>query len=91
MSEVIKLTLFYFLKILQYLIVIRALLSWIPLDRDNRIKVIIHKLTEPILEPVRKLLEKSIFGGGGNMMIDFSPFIAYMLLFALMQILIRFF
>lgn len=72
-------TLDIFIRILQYLIIGRAILSWLPLDMDHPIKVIIYKLTEPILGPVKSLLDRSIFGRG-NSVVDFSPIIAYMLL-----------
>lgn len=78
----------YFFDFLNILIVIRVLLSWIPISRDNPFIRIIYQLTEPILAPVRKLLERSIFGGRG-MMIDFSPIIAYILLEVIRSILMR--
>ena len=66
-----------FINILEFLILIRVLLSYIPSMRDNRIAKLIYQLTEPILTPVRELLFKIGLNKG---MIDFSPIFAFLLL-----------
>lgn len=63
-------------KILEILIVIECLLSWIVQGRNNEIMNIIRLITAPILEPFRKLQYKFL----GNLPVDISPFLA---LFAL--------
>ena len=63
-----------FFQILYYLILIRIILSWIPSVRYTSFGGIIHNFTEPILGPVRNMVDSSPIGGG--MMIDFSPVIA---------------
>lgn len=80
-------TIKYFFLVLQCLLILRAILSWLPLAPDHPINKITYRLTEPILGPVRELLEKSIFSGG-NMMIDFSPIIAYIFIEIAKNILI---
>ncbi|MBR3967434.1 MAG: YggT family protein [Clostridia bacterium] len=39
-------------------ILIRVILSWIPLDEDNKIDAFFYAVTEPVIMPVRALLEK---------------------------------
>jgi YggT family protein len=53
---------------------IRIILSWIPGLRDSGFGRIIYELTEPILGPIRNMIDNSPIGGG--MMLDFSPVIA---------------
>lgn len=62
------------LDIASYLILIRVILSWLPLDNNNRLVDIIHSLTEPFIGPIRQITDRFT---GENMMIDFSPIIAY--------------
>lgn len=66
-----------FFELLEWLILIRIILSWLPIGR-NMITDILYTLTEPILGPVRSMMDKSPLGGG--MMIDFSPVIALFVL-----------
>jgi YggT family protein len=68
-----------FLYALEILILVRVLLSWVPRAYNNPFAKFIIQITEPILAPIRKLIEKSIFGGKGNVL-DFSPLIAFLLL-----------
>lgn len=65
-------------RILFWLIFLRAILSWIRPSSYNRflsdLNRVLYVLTEPILAPIRNLLP------GGGMGLDFSPFIAMILL-----------
>ena len=63
-----------FFEVLYFLILIRIVLSWLPGIRDTSVGGIIYQLTEPILGPVRSMIDNSPIGGG--MMLDFSPVIA---------------
>lgn len=76
-----------FYEILSFAILLRCIISWLPLNRNNIFVKIIYSLTEPILAPVRRLIDKSPLGGG--MMVDFSPVIAYFLLHLIYSILTR--
>lgn len=60
----------YALDIFMWLIIIRALLTWVNPDPYNRLVRIIYRLTEPVLVPIRRILP--LQGTG----IDFSPMIA---------------
>ena len=43
-------------QILTYAIFARILLSWLPIDRNSRIVVVLMEITEPILGPLRRVL-----------------------------------
>ena len=60
----------YILTVLSWLIIIRALLSWVSPDPFNPIVSFIHAVTEPILAPFRRIMP------GYNIGIDFSPIFA---------------
>lgn len=79
MPSIIIDSLTIFVEILDYLILARVFLSWIPIGRDNPIIRFIYALTEPILAPIRNMLQKSPLGGPG-MIFDFSPIIAFFLI-----------
>ncbi len=75
-----------FFKLLEFLILARVILSWIPLGRNNALVQMLYALTEPILSPIRSLLDKSPLGG---MMLDFSAWFAMILLYFVQIILIN--
>ncbi len=79
MPGIIYQALFLFVTILNYLILARVFLSWLPIGRDNPVIGFIYALTEPILGPIRNMLQKSPLGGPG-MILDFSPIIAFFLI-----------
>jgi len=71
-----------FSTILTILIFARAILSWFPEPRSEGFRQVYfgflrlaHALTEPIIGPIRALIQRSPLGGPG-MMMDFSPIIA---------------
>jgi len=59
----------------------RILLSWMPMDRENRLVRIIYEITEPILGPIRRVLPA--LGG-----LDLSPLIALILIRVAERVLI---
>lgn len=63
----------YLAQIFSFLILIRVLLSWLPMSRSSSIANFIYSATEPILEPIRRILPP--LGG-----LDFSPLVAMVLL-----------
>jgi YggT family protein len=73
-------------NIMEYAILARVLLSWIPLP-NNLFTRLLYQITEPILGPVRSLLNKSAIGG--NSMLDFSPIVAFILIGLVRNIILR--
>ena len=67
-----------FLSILHLLMLVRAVMSWFPTDDDSPIFGFVFSLTEPIVIPVRIILDRS--ETVRSMPIDISFFIAFMLL-----------
>lgn len=70
------------ITIFTWLIIARALISWVNPDPYNFIVRLLYKTTEPILHPIRKRLP---FGWG----IDISPIIAILALLFLRYFLIK--
>ncbi len=71
------------LQVYSYVLLARALVSWIPnLDPYNPIVQFLYQITEPVLEPIRKLVPP--LGG----MIDISMLIAFFGIMILQQILV---
>ena len=71
------------LQVYSYVLLARALISWIPnLDPYNPIVQFLYQITEPVLEPIRKLVPP--LGG----MIDISMLIAFFGIMILQQILV---
>jgi len=75
---VVQLTLIKVLEIMGYLIFARVIISWLPIDRDNPIVQFLYQVTEPVLAPVRNLIDRSSMGGG--LMVDFSPIVVWLLI-----------
>jgi len=73
-----------FLSILYWLILIRALISWVSPDPFNPIVQFLYKTTEPILSPIRRILPFQLGIG-----IDLSPIIAFFLIIFLKSFLVR--
>jgi YggT family protein len=61
------------LQILWFLIIVRALLSWFPIDPSNPIVRILYEITEPVLMPFRRVIPR--IG-----MMDLSPFAALLVI-----------
>jgi len=60
------------LSIYYWLILIRALISWVNPDPYNAIVQFLYRATEPVLEPIRKILPP--------MGIDLSPIVAFLVI-----------
>jgi YggT family protein len=76
--------LFLALTIVQWLIIITALISWVSPDPRNPIVRFLYRATEPILRPFRRILPPSRTGG-----IDFSPLLVILLIFFIKRVLAR--
>lgn len=72
---------YYALMIFQFILLARVLMTWIPnLDYRNPIVRFLIAVTEPVLQPIRRLLPNS----SG---VDFSPLIVFLIIFVVLQIL----
>ena len=68
------------LKIYGYIIIVRAIISWVNPNPYNPLVRLIHGLTDPVLEPIRRLLPD--MGG-----LDISPFVALLIIGILMSLI----
>lgn len=78
MIETIYTAVNYLLLIIQYAVLGRALVSWLPISKDNKLIKLLFQITEPILAPIRNLIERS--SKGKSLMIDFSSLIAFIII-----------
>ena len=69
-------------NVLEFAILIEVVLSWVYANRSNQYTELLHKITNPLLQPGRKIQEKYF----GNTMVDFSPIIALLILMVLRKI-----
>lgn len=72
------------LNIFYWLIIMRALISWVNPDPLSPVAQFLYKTTEPILAPIRKILPLSLRFG-----IDISPVIAFLILLFLKSFLVK--
>lgn len=73
----------YVLTFYLFIIIARAILSWVSPDPYNPIVRFIHNVTEPILHPIRTRLPTS-YGG-----IDLSPLIVFLAIVFLQKFLVN--
>lgn len=85
MFFVIQVALGTLLRIIYYLILIRAILSFFPTLQTSKISYFIYQMTEPVLAPCRAILDKLGLGMG---MFDFSPILAIILLNLMIRLLL---
>jgi len=71
------------LNIYMWVIIIRALISWVNPDPYNPIVQFLQRVTEPVLRPLRKLVPSWKLG------IDLSPLIAILIIMFLQVALVR--
>lgn len=73
----------YILTIANWLVIIRALISWVSPDPYNPIVRFLYKTTEPILAPFRRLVPIYTIG------LDISPIFALIFIWFLKLFLVR--
>lgn len=71
----------FVLTIYMWIIIIRALISWVNPDPNNPIVDILYRLTEPVLYPIRRLMPD--IGG-----LDLSPIIVFIAIIFLQSFLV---
>lgn len=73
--------LFYLIRLYELVLIVRIFMSWMRPDPYHPVVQWIRRLTDPVLEPVRRMLPTNAMG------IDFSPLIVFILLDFLKRIL----
>lgn len=71
-----------FVQVLKISLIFYIILSWLPIKLNSPLQIVVkitHAIVEPMLIPIRKLIEKSILGGK-FLMLDFSPLIVFLIL-----------
>ena len=71
-----------FLYVLIIAIVARSLLSWFPVSRTNPFVLIVHQITDPLIQPVRRYMPRTG-------MIDLSPMIVIGVLYVMIIVVGR--
>jgi YggT family protein len=67
------------LNILTWAIIARALLSWLPIDQSSPLYQLLFRVTEPIIDPFRRVIPRAG-------MIDLSPMMAILALLVMQQL-----
>jgi YggT family protein len=65
-----------FLYALIVAVIVRSLLTWFPIRRDNEFVRLLDRVTEPLVDPIRRILPRT-----GSF--DFSPMIVTVLLYVM--------
>ena len=71
------------LSIFMWIVIARAVLSWVSPDPYNPIVRFIHKVTEPVMYQIRRRIPVN-FGG-----IDFSPIIVFLAIIFLQRFVVH--
>ena len=79
----IAMVLHYALMLYMWVVIARAVISWVSPDPYNPIVQFLYRATEPVLEPIRRKLP------GGGFGIDFSPLIVILAIYFLDEFLVR--
>ncbi len=71
------------LTLYMWIIIFRALISWVNPDPYNKIVILLYRVTEPVLSRVRRILPLR------NMGIDISPIIVMLVILFLQYFLVE--
>jgi YggT family protein len=71
------------LTLYMWIIIARAVISWVNPDPYNKIVIFLYRATEPVLRPVRRILPLRNIG------IDISPIIVILVIFFLQYFLVE--
>jgi YggT family protein len=74
--------LYYAIRLYELILLVRIFMSWIRPNPHNPIVKWIYGLTEPVLEPFRRMIPSNSMG------FDFSPIIVFILLDILKRIVV---
>lgn len=71
------------LTVYLWIIVARALISWVNPDPCNKIVIFLYRVTEPVLGPIRRMLPRH------SLPVDFSPLIVLLIIIFLQYFLVQ--
>lgn len=80
MNELVYRTFYLFFVVLEFMLMTYVFLSWFPLGA--RAREFMHRLTAPILDPIRFLLKHSVFY---SQVADLSPIVGFIIVSYLQQ------
>ena len=86
LMEGVLVVIFAILWIIQWLVIVAAVISWVNPDPRNPIVQFLYRSTEPILRPFRRILPPNRTGG-----IDFSPLLVILVILFIRTFLSRLF
>ncbi|MBN9493633.1 YggT family protein [bacterium] len=70
-----------FIQMLIWSVVARALISFLPIDQSSSVYQVLYRITEPIMEPVRRFMPQTG-------MLDLSPLVVIIGLIVLAQMVL---
>ncbi|MFN0145293.1 MAG: YggT family protein [Dehalococcoidia bacterium] len=62
-------------------IVLRSLMSWFPIDQSSPLVQMLHRVTDPIIDPIRRVMPNTG-------MMDLSPMMAIVAIIVMRQLVI---
>lgn len=68
------------INIFYWLLIIRVVISWLPVNRHNQLVILLENLTDPVLQVFRRFIPV-LRPGSGTMGFDFTPLVAILALF----------
>ena len=71
------------LTVYMWIIVARALISWVNPDPYNKIVIFLYRVTEPVLAPIRRIIPRH------NLPIDFAPLVVLLVIIFLQYFLVQ--
>jgi YggT family protein len=74
----------FILNIYIWIIFAHVILSWIRTPSLYKVRLILFKLTEPVLAPIRKFVPPYKFGG-----LDISPILAFVLILIIDTVIVK--
>jgi len=74
----------FILNIYVWIIFAHVILSWIRTPSLYKVRLVLFKLTEPVLAPLRKFVPPYKFGG-----LDISPIIAFVLILLIDTVIVK--
>lgn len=71
------------LTVYMWIIVARALISWVNPDPGNKIVIFLYRVTEPMLTPIHRIIPRH------NLPIDFAPLVVLLVIIFLQYFLVQ--